>query len=168
MMLRAIIKFVVLAILVTLPLAGCGDKTAASSAVRAPDFTLPDTSGKMVSLSDFRGKPVFINFWESNCAYCVAEMPLIQQLYDKYGSRGVVVLTVNIGGDRTQVEDFLAGKGYTIPTLIDGQGSTASDYQVSAVPKTVFIDKDGIIRDIRIGAYQNLSQIESSMSKIYP
>jgi len=93
-------------------------------------------------------------------------MPLVQQLYDKYQNRGLIVLNINLSNSVSGVAKFMTEKNYTIPTLVDVQGNAGHDYKIQYVPTTYFIDRDDFIRDKSVGGWQNLEQIEQRLSKI--
>ena len=112
----------------------------------APDFTVYDLEGKAVSLSDFRGQPVILNFWASWCGPCKSEMPDFQAKFEEYGEQ-IHFLMVNLtDGSQETVESaqgFVDGQGYTFPVYFDTDYSGAMAYTVSAVPATYFIDEAG-------------------------
>ena len=112
----------------------------------APDFTVYDLEGNAHSLSDFRGKPVIVNFWASWCGPCKREMPDFEEKFREYGEE-IQFLMVNLAdGSRETVEsaqDFLDGQAYTFPVYFDTDYSAAMAYAVSAVPATYFIGEDG-------------------------
>jgi peroxiredoxin len=93
-------------------------------------------------------------------------MPLVQQLYEKYRDKGLIVITINSGGSPSAIAKFLAKRNYTFTTLSDLQSSAAHDYHIQYVPTTFFIDRDGFIRDKVIGGFENMEQIEQRLSKI--
>ena len=115
-------------------------------AALAPDFTVVDREGNSVNLSDFRGKPVVVNFWASWCGPCKSEMPAFETAYQVYG-QDIHFLMVNLtDGSRETVEGaagFIDGQGYTFPLYFDTTYSAAIAYSVSAIPATYFIDADG-------------------------
>lgn len=90
----------------------------------------------------------------------------MQQLYDKYQNKDVVVLTINIGGSTDGVTKFMTSNNYTFPALIDTTGDAQHGYHIQYVPTTFFIDKDGFIRDKSVGGWQSLDQIEQRLAKI--
>lgn len=112
----------------------------------APDFTVYDAEGKSVSLSDFRGKPVVLNFWASWCGYCVAEMPSFDKLNAELGS-DVHFLMVNVtdGSSETidSAKEFISSSEYTFPVYYDTELSAAMAYGAFSLPQTYFIDADG-------------------------
>ena len=114
----------------------------------APDFTVYDLEGNAHSLSDFRGKPVIVNFWASWCGPCKREMPDFEEKFREYGEE-IQFLMVNLtDGSRETVEsaqDFIDGQAYTFPVYFDTDLSGAVAYAVSSVPSTYFIDENGAL-----------------------
>lgn len=119
--------------------------------IAAVDFTLKDQYGKEHTLSEYKGKTVFLNFWATWCPPCKAEMPDIQKIYESYDKEGedaLVVLGVaspNIGGEGSEeeVKAFLEENGYTYPVVMDTTGEIFSSYGISSYPTTFMIDRDG-------------------------
>lgn len=132
----------------------------------APDFRFQDAVGQTFSLSDFRGKPLMLNFWTTWCHYCKAEFPYIQQVYDEWQGGEVVILTINLGESPETVASFIEAEGISLPVVVDREGEVAAQYQVSSIPRTVFIDKDGLIQVIKFGAFQSKGEIESILSQL--
>jgi len=132
---------------------------------RAPDFTLRSLDGSSVRLSDLRGKPVVINFWASWCPPCKEEMPAFQKAYERYRSEGVVFLGVDYREDAATVQRFVQQNGYGWTFLLDSDGQVARSYQVTGVPETYFIDRNGIVRDSQIGPLTP-SMLDAKLSKI--
>ena len=121
-------------------------ETQGAQSHAAPDFTVYDLEGNSHSLSDFRGKPVILNFWASWCGPCQSEMPDFEEKYQEYGE-DVHFLMVNLtdGGQETveSAWSFISSKGYTFPVYYDTEASAAMAYGVRAVPVTYFIDAQG-------------------------
>lgn len=117
----------------------------------APEFTAVDLDGISVQLSDFRGRPVWINFWATWCPPCRAELPEINAVYQDVQNQGVVLLAVSVSEDRATVLKYLTKIGYAIPAVLDENGAVATRYAVSGFPTHIFVDKAGIVRDIRVG-----------------
>ncbi|MBI2830955.1 MAG: TlpA family protein disulfide reductase [Chloroflexi bacterium] len=136
--------------------------------VSAPDFQLQDLAGKTVFLSELRGKPVVINFWASWCGPCREEMPYIQQVHEKWANKGLVILAINIQENPAVASKFMADYKLTFTALLDTKGEVAATYKVRGIPATFFIDKDGIIRGQRVGAFSSVKQIEDSLARIMP
>ncbi len=118
----------------------------------APDFTLLDLEGNQVSLSDFRGETVFINFWATWCPPCRAEMPEIEAVYQEYKDKGVVVIGVDILEPEDVVRQFVEQGGYSWIFVLDTSGEVAANYEIAAIPTSFFIDREGIIQAVNIGA----------------
>ena len=118
----------------------------------APDFTLVDLEGNQVTLSDFRGKTVFVNFWATWCPPCRAEMPEIEAIYQEYKDKGVVVIGVDILESEDVVRQFVEQGGYNWTFVLDTSGEVAGNYKVTAIPISFFIDREGIIQAVNIGA----------------
>jgi peroxiredoxin len=135
-------------LIVAMLLAGCQDAvetTAPTEPVQyAPDFTVYNEKGEPVKLSDFRGKPVVLNFWASWCPPCKAEMPDFEKKYKELGDK-VQFLMVNItsGDDFETAKDYIAQQGYQFPVFYDTTGEAAYLYGVQSIPVTYFIGADG-------------------------
>ena len=112
----------------------------------APDFTVYDLEGNAHKLSDFRGKPVLLNFWASWCGPCQMEMPDFQKFYESHGDQVHFVIVNLTDGQQETVETasaFIEEKGYTFPVYYDTDIDAAMKYGVSAVPVSYFIDAEG-------------------------
>jgi thiol-disulfide isomerase/thioredoxin len=119
-------------------------------AISAPDFTLTSLDGDPVSLSDFLGKAVIINFWAIWCQPCRVELPVIQSFADRY-REDLIVLAVNAGEDYTNVYHFVNEFNYDLVFLLDPSNSLASKYRVQGLPTTYFIDPEGLIQARHVG-----------------
>ena len=117
-----------------------------AKASEAPDFTVYDLEGNAHKLSDFRGKPVLLNFWASWCGPCQMEMPDFQKFYESHGDKVNFVIVNLTDGQQETVESasaFIAEQGYTFPVYYDSDIDAAMKYGVNAVPVSYFIDADG-------------------------
>ncbi len=112
----------------------------------APDFTVYDTDGNAVKLSDMKGKPVVVNFWASWCPPCKAELPDFEETYKKHGEE-VVFMMVNMtdGAQETVsvARSYLESTDFTFPIYFDTDLSAAYTYGVTSIPMTLFINADG-------------------------
>ena len=118
----------------------------------APNFSLPDLDGKMVSLSDYRGKVVLLNIWATWCPPCVEEMPSMEKLYQELQGEGFEILAVSIDESGAQdVLPFMKKHKLSFPALIDSRGTLKDLYQTTGVPESFIIDKDGILVEKVIG-----------------
>ena len=111
----------------------------------APDFTLADVSGTQVSLSDFKGQVVLLNFWATWCPPCKLEMPTLQQHYVDFKDQGLVVVGVEAGEPKAEVQAFAAEQQLTFPILPDEKSAVTDQYRVLALPTTFVIDRQGVI-----------------------
>jgi len=134
----------------------------------APDFTLQNLEGQSVSLSDFRGKPILLNFWATWCGPCRFEMPFLQEIYDERSERGFVLLTVNIAESPAKVTGFMTELDLSLPVLLDARSEISKVYGITAIPTSFLIDKDGVIQKRIIGAFSSTTEIESELSEIVP
>jgi len=149
---------------------GCavGSEPTATVGKAAPDFELQNLDGQSISLSDFKGKPVLINFWATWCRPCVFEMPYLQEIHDEWSGKGLVVLAINRGESSSKVEQFLQSNNLSLPVLLDTKLDVFRRYNIRGIPTTFFIDKDGIIQEKIIGRFTSKAPIENRLSKIMP
>lgn len=117
----------------------------------APDFTLQDRSGDSVALSDLRGEVVMINFWATWCGPCREEMPLLDELHSRYNRVGFTLLGVNIDDDPRRAEDMIESLGVTFPVVFDSTKQVSQQYEVSAMPVTILLDREGVVRYVHHG-----------------
>ncbi|MBI5959523.1 MAG: redoxin domain-containing protein [Chloroflexi bacterium] len=125
--------------------------------LRAPDFTLPLISGEEVSLSDYRGKVVLLNFWGVWCGACVDEMPYLQEAHETRDD--VVILAVDFGDSLTDLQAWIDEHDYTFPVVHDASGDVNARYGIWGYPTTLMIDRDGLIRSIRIQSATSIHEI---------
>jgi len=132
----------------------------------APSFTLVDLDGKKVSLADFKGRPVVLNFWATYCGPCKLEMPWFQDLENKYKGQGLVVLGLDQDDGMAVKEVAAASKrvGVTYPILMPDDAVSKS-YQLSDyIPETFYVDKHGKVVDQTIGAHSK-DELEADVQK---
>lgn len=140
-------------------------KSSDAEKIAALDFKLKDLNGKDVSLSDYKGKKVFLNFWASWCPPCKAEMPDIEKLHQQTKDSDLVILAVNIGEDKTTAKSFMQSNKYSFTVLLDSNQNIAAQYNISAIPTSFFIDKEGnIVSTIKGG--MTLEQMKTNISKL--
>lgn len=112
----------------------------------APDFTVYDLEGNAHKLSDFRGKPVILNFWATWCGYCQVEMPDFDEKFKEYGDDvHFIMLNVTDGAQETveSASAFIQENGYSFPVYYDTDMDATGSYNTSGLPVTYFIDADG-------------------------
>ena len=137
----------------------------------APSFTLKDVKGNNVSLSDFKGKIVVIDFWSTWCSWCRETTQEMEKLHKNYKDRDVVFLGISLdSGSKAEkkVRDFSQKHDLTYLMLID-DGSASKSYKVSKIPATYVLDRDHIIKQIYPGYLPSLGEkisetIEKSLS----
>ena len=112
--------------------------------IQAPDFTLEDLSGNRMSLHDFKGKVVFLNFWATWCIPCREEMPQMEKLYREFKDQGLEVVAVNFREDKPTVKKFVEKLGLTFRILLDPDGGVSNEYGAWALPLSYFVDRKGI------------------------
>ena len=139
--------------------------TAQGVGTPAPDFTLVNRAGEVVSLADFQGTPLVLNAWATWCAPCVEELPFFQQLADEVNREEVELgfLLVNSGEAPDDAAAFLEELEVTLPAVFDGTRDQAAtlevdetlnvlrEYRVRGMPTTFFIDAEGIIQGVKVG-----------------
>lgn len=137
---------------------GNGGGGALAAGQRAADFALTTLDGNTVRLSDYAGRPVWINVWASWCAPCRAEMPDIQTVYDEInggreqaGGNGLALLVISLGEDPAVVRQYLDSTGYRLPVLLDPDFTLTEGYRITGLPTHYFIGRNGMIRDLAIG-----------------
>lgn len=124
---------------------------AVSTATAAPDFTLRAADGPNVRLQEQRGRVVMVNFWATWCGPCRQEMPHLNRLYEKYRGSGFTLLGVNIDEDPRAATELAKKLGVTFPVLLDTDKKVSRLYDMSAMPATVVIDRDGKVRYLHRG-----------------
>jgi peroxiredoxin len=139
---------------------GTGNPLALTDSA-APDFELPDLDGNLVSLSDYRGKILFLNFWQTTCPPCIREMPDFVTFIGEQDD-DVTWLTVNIDETPTMVRAFFTEYSFVdIPVVMSIDSNISRDYAIIGFPITYVLDAEGIIRYTQIGAltYQQMNDI---------
>jgi len=135
--------------------------------IDAVDFSLDRLSGGETSLSDLRGRFVFLNFWATWCPPCREEMPSMETLYTKLADAPFEMIAVNVREDRNTVEGFIDEFGYTYPVLLDGDGNVSTNYGVRGIPTTFFIGPDGTVLGMLVGTrYWDEEDVMDGMNRI--
>jgi peroxiredoxin len=117
----------------------------------APDFVLEDLSGRAVSLGDFRGEVVLLNFWAVWCEPCRVEMPLLENRYDGLKDEGFVVLGVDFDDPAADVLEYRQDLSLTFPLLLDVGGDVQDLYRIRGYPSSVIVDREGKVQIVHIG-----------------
>lgn len=117
----------------------------------APDFTLKSLTGSNLRLEEYRGQVVLINFWASWCGPCRQEMPILDRLHQRYEDTGFAVLGVNVEGEVEPAQKIVDKTKVTFPVLIDEGQVVSQLYELEAMPSTVVVDRDGVVRYVHRG-----------------
>ena len=144
---KTLIRTLLCSFMLLLPLMS----NAAPISGKAPNFTLASNGDSNIQLSELRGKVVMVNFWATWCGPCRQEMPELDKLYQRYSSAGFEILGVNVEQDRAEPLAMLKKKPVTFPILFDTESIVSRLYDVSAMPTTVLIDRDGNLRQLYKG-----------------
>ncbi|MGL1892317.1 MAG: TlpA family protein disulfide reductase [Spirochaetaceae bacterium] len=126
--------------------------------VEAPNFTLENLEGEKVSLSDYKGKVIFLNFWAYWCGPCKEEMPSINNLYKLTKDENIIVLTVNLGESNEIVSNYLKSNNFQFEALLDSDQKIGALYGIRSIPTTYIIDKDGMVVGGKLGSHSWDSQ----------
>jgi peroxiredoxin len=134
----------------------------------APDFQLQRLDGQVVTLSSLRGSPVLLNFWATWCGPCRVEIPFIQEVFEdeKRAEQGLVILAINAGEASSKVKQFMEQYGLSFHVLLDKDTSVARNYNVRGIPTTFFIDKNGIIKDMKVGAFLSREELDGRLDNL--
>ena len=115
------------------------------------EVTLPDLSGRQVSLSDFKGKILFVNFWATWCPPCREEMPSMQKLHTRLKDKDFLIVAIDLQESAAPVKKFLNEYELTFMTLLDSKGETGPLFGINSIPTTLIMDKNGMIIGVAIG-----------------
>jgi peroxiredoxin len=140
-----------LILLFAVSFAAVGSANDAAGGGPAPNFTLKSLTGKNMKLSELVGNVVLINFWASWCGPCREEMPLLNDLHNRYEPLGFTVLGINVEEDVTAAKGFLKKFPADFPVLLDNTNRVSKQYKVVAMPTTVVVDRDGNMRFLHQG-----------------
>lgn len=135
--------------------------------IDAVDFSLAQLSGGNVSLSDYAGEFVFLNFWATWCPPCREEMPSMETLHTTMQGEPFRMVAVNVREDRDTVGGFIDEFGYTYPILLDTDGRVSTNYGVRGIPTTYFIGPDGSVLGMLVGTrYWDEAGVVEGMQRI--
>lgn len=122
--------------------------------IKIPDLKTKDIIGNEVSLSDYYGKVIILNFWAQWCGPCVEEMPYFQNLHERVKDSDIVVITINVGESRESVKEFISTNNYTFITLLDIDKKLSNTLSIRSIPSTFILNKNGEIVGSKLGSHK--------------
>ncbi len=128
---------------------------ALSVGSKAPEIDLADLSGKVVKVSDLKGKVVLVDFWASWCAPCREELPVLEALHKKYAAQGLVVVGVNGDSERANLDQCLRRTKLSFRVVHDAARGVAARYAPTKMPSSYVIDRNGLVRHVHAGFKAN-------------
>jgi thiol-disulfide isomerase/thioredoxin len=132
----------------------------------APDFTLPTVDNREISLSDYRGRPVILNFWATWCGPCRYEVPAFKAFYERYPEEEVVIIAVNTQDDPDSARGYAIADKLKFLIPVDPRGTVANMFNVRGMPTTFFINGAGVITSIKIGPFLSIDEMEERMASV--
>lgn len=138
-------------------------ESAVGAGKTAPDFELTSLKGQTIRLSQYRGKPVIVNFSATWCPDCKKEAPILQNAHASHPE--LVVLSIDLNEDSQTVQAFADKYGLTFDILLDRDGRVGDVYRVYAIPTLYFVDRDGTIR-ARLVETSSSQQLEEALTAI--
>ncbi len=146
---------------------GATDPQGITPGKTALDFSLQTLDGARVSLSDYRGQVVLVNFWATWCPPCRAEIPALEAAYQAHRDDGLVILGVSVEDPPELIELFLQDFDITYPILLDRNGAVYRAYRAPGLPTTVLVDRDGIIQVRHVGEL-SARELDQYLSEVLP
>jgi peroxiredoxin len=137
----------------------------------APDFTLPTLTGANITLSELEGIPMVLNFWATNCPHCVTELYYFEAVAQESGGE-IKVIAINVGQPLSEVERFFGGYEPTMIVAMDGNREVFQTYSQhdnprGYIPITFFVDSEGIVQHIKIGAFQSETELWDTLDSVF-
>jgi peroxiredoxin len=143
-----------------------GEKATVGQA--APAISLQTPGGESLSLADFRGRPVVLNFFATWCGPCRVEMPHLEAASRRHAEDGLVVLGVDVQESAEVVQPFLDELGLSFPVVIDADGMVSDQYRIGILPTTYFIAPDGTIAREKVGFFTDEAMLAEELAYILP
>jgi thiol-disulfide isomerase/thioredoxin len=148
----------------------CFSPTAETGAVEigkaAPQFILPDISGREVALDQYKGKIVILDFWQTTCPPCRYTMPMLDRIQEDYAGK-LSILAINLAEPVDLVRSYILTENVNSRVLMDGDSSVGSRYGTITIPMQFLIDQDGVVRNIWNGWYPAMGDdIKTEINKL--
>ena len=125
--------------------------TGAKAGRPAPQFSVPSLAGGRVTLAQFTGRPLVITFFNSDCGVCWPDISLLEKTYDRYRSRGLVIVGVGVQDTVGSLRQMIKSLNVTFPVGYDDNGTSAARYRLTGIPTTVFVGADGVVKSVLEG-----------------
>lgn len=166
---RPKIGYLIIVTIVLLLMEGCyakdgGEFHIIDTGQKAPHISLPGMDGNIVSLDRYKKDVIVLVFWATWCKNCKKEMPLLEEIYNRYRDKGLTIIGVNYNEGKEKVEKFVSEMGLTFPMALDNDLKVTRAYQVLSLPTIFFVDRKGFIRD----RYRGEIGEEFMLSKVDP
>ena len=142
-------------ILSVMMISGCihlpsGSESGVQVGQPAPNFKIPDLYGHEISLDQYKGKVVLLDFWATWCGPCRMALPVVERLQKEFPST-LILLAINLQDRKEEITDFIYKLGLTSQVLMDENGSVGQAYGAASIPMEVLIDKQGVVRFVQMG-----------------
>ena len=132
----------------------------------APDFQLSDLNGNQVSLAQFRGKVVILDFWATWCGPCRLTMPVMERIQQQYADK-LALLAINLEEPAEDVRGYVTSNGVRSTVLLDEDGTIGRIYRTDSIPMQVLIDRKGVVRNIQVGYSSRLAdRLRAAIDKL--
>ncbi len=131
----------------------------------APDFTLETLEGGNITLSELRGRPVFLEFWTTWCVSCGKQMPYVQAAFEEVGGE-VEFIAINIKQSSDVVQKFVEERGLGFTIALDSEGSVADIFKARYIPINIVIDKNGVIQYKKVGAFSSTEELMDVLNSV--
>jgi peroxiredoxin len=149
--------------------AGCSGTQELSLNSPAPTFKLKDLDGQSVSLTSYKGKTVFLHFWDATFQSCIDEMPIFQQVHEEWSKDGrTALVTVDASNSAEVVKAFMQSHSYTFKVLLDNQSAAAEKYNLQYIPASFLIDSSGVLKLSIAGTFKTKEALLKQLQGYLP
>ncbi|MFW6102445.1 MAG: TlpA family protein disulfide reductase [Chloroflexota bacterium] len=138
----------------------------------APDFTLPIITWNKTTLSELEGTPVVLNFWSISCPWCQYQLPFLEAVAQRSGEE-IKVVAVNMADNAARIQSFFRNYEPTMTIALDNNGEAFVDYSLAynntrgSIPFTLFVDSEGIVQHVKIGAFMNEDELWDTLNDVF-
>jgi len=166
-----VIIAVVVIVGIVLSRGSCSPSDSTIQSQQAPDFTLPTLAGANVTLSELEGVPVVLNFWATTCGHCLRELPYFEAVAQE-SEQEIEVLAVNVGQSASTIQTFFGDYELIMTVALDEEAKTFSTYSLrdnprGYIPFTVFVDREGIVRHLQVGAFGTEATLWDKLDSLF-